>query len=131
MTFTDKEIKDEKISVDYNDEWQHDDEDKTINVKFYGFEDRLRKFFNLEDDYEDDWIDCYATIDLEEDVVTEIYMQFTSNCDVPDRELYLKITNYPEGKMLLSELLENDKQFGGFIEFYKDSKEEYLREDDE
>ena len=126
MTFTNEEIEKEHLEVDYNDEWQVDDKDKTISVKFYGFEDRLRKFFNLKDDYGDDWIDCYAIIDPVNDYVTEIYILFTSNCDEPDRELDLLITNKPEGKMLLNNLLENDKNFGGFTSFYKEIKEEFI-----
>lgn len=118
MTFTKEEIEKEHLEVDYNDEWQVDDKDKTISVKFYGFEDRLRKFFNLKDDYGEDWIDCYATIDPVGKRVTEIYMQFISNCpDVPDRELDLGITNMPEGKALLANMIENDKEFKGFTKF--------------
>lgn len=126
MTFTNEEIEKEHLEVDYNDEWQVDNKDKTISVKFYGFEDRLRKFFNLKDDYGDDWIDCYALIDPVNEYVTEIYISFISNCDEPDRELYLLITNKPEGKMLLNNLLENDKNFGGFTSFYKEIKEEFI-----
>lgn len=125
MTFTNEEIEKEHLEVDYNDEWQVDDKDKTISIKFYGFEDRLRKFFNLKDDYGEDWIDCYAIIDPVNEYVTEIYISFTSNCDEPDRELDLLITNKPEGKMLLNNLLENDKNFGGFTSFYKEIKEEF------
>lgn len=125
MTFTDEEIKREKISVDYNDEWQFNDKEKTVDVRFYGFENRLRRFFNLEDDYGNDWIDCYATIDPVKEIVTEIYMQFVSNCDMPDRELQIKITNIPEGKALLNELLDSDKVYGGFIRFIEDAKKEY------
>lgn len=125
MTFTESEIKDEQLVVDYNDEWQFDDDNKTVSVRFYGFENRLRRFFNLEDDYGDDWIDCYATIDPVNGYVTEIYMLFTSNCDIPDRELYLKITNKVESKWLLNNMLENDKDIGGFIEFIEESRKEY------
>lgn len=125
MTFTEGEIKKERLIVDYNDEWQFNDEDKTVDVKFYGFENRLRRFFNLEDDYGDDWIDCYATIDPINGIVTKIFMVFTSNCDIPDRELSLNITNNVEGKWLLDNMLENDKDIGGFIQFINESKEEY------
>ena len=124
MTFTQEEIRNEKLTVSYDDEWQFNDEEKTVDVKIYGFENRLRKFFNLKDDYGDDWIDCYATIDPVKGIVTEIYMQFTSNCEIPDRELQLKITNYPEAKLLLDTMLENDDG-KGFIEFIKEAKEEY------
>ena len=125
MTFTESEIKDEQLVVDYNDEWQFNDKDKTVDVKFYGFENQLRRFFNLEDDYGDDWIDCYATIDPVKGIVTEIFMVFTSNCDIPDRELNINITNNVEGKWLLDNMLENDKDIGGFIQFINETKEEY------
>lgn len=125
MTFTQEEIRNEKLTVSYDDEWQFNDEEKTVDVRFYGFENRLRKFFNLKDDYGEDWIDCYAIIDPVNEYVTEIYISFTSNCDEPDRELDLLITNKPEGKMLLNNLLENDKNFGGFTSFYKEIKEEF------
>ena len=124
MTFTQEEIRNEKLTVSYDDEWQFNDEEKTVDVRIYGFENRLRKFFNLKDDYGDDWIDCYATIDPVKGIVTEIYMLFTSNCEIPDRELQLKITNYPEAKLLLDTMLENDDG-KGFIEFIKEAKEEY------
>lgn len=124
MTFTQEEIRNEKLTVSYDDEWQFNDEEKTVDVRFYGFENRLRKFFNLKDDYGEDWIDCYATIDPVKGIVTEIYMLFTSNCEIPDRELQLKITNYPEAKLLLDTMLENDDG-KGFIEFIKEAKEEY------
>lgn len=123
MTFTDEEIKREIISVAYDDEWI-DDEEKTVDVRFYGFENRLRRFFNLEDDYGNDWIDCYATIDPVEGMVTGIYMQFVSNCDMPDRELQIKITNIPEGKALFNALLDSDKD-GTFTRFIEDAKNEY------
>lgn len=124
MTFTQEEIRNEKLTVSYDDEWQFNDKEKTVDVRIYGFENRLRKFFNLKDDYGDDWIDCYATIDPVKGIVTEIYMLFTSNCEIPDRELQLKITNYPEAKLLLDTMLENDDG-KGFIEFIKEAKEEY------
>ena len=125
MTFTENEIKNEKLIVDYDDEWQFDDDDKRVNVKFYGFENRIRKFFGLKDDYGEDWIDCYATIDPVNEYVTEIFMQFTSNCDEPDRELQIKITNKPEGRLLFNTLLDGDKDFGGFKEFIDEAKKEY------
>lgn len=125
MTFTENEIKEEQLVVDYNDEWQFNDEDKTVDVRFYGFENRLRRFFNLEDDYGDDWIDCYATIDPVKGIVIRIFMVFTSNCDIPDRELSLNITNNVEGKWLLDNMLENDKDIGGFVQFINEAKEEY------
>ena len=125
MTFTKEEIERERLVVDYDDEWQFMVEDKTVSIKFYGFEDRIRKFFGLEDDYGEDWIDCYATIDPVKEYVTEIYMQFTSNCDVPDRELQLKITNKPEAKMLFNALWDGDEEFGGFREFINEAKKEY------
>ena len=131
MTFTDEEIKREKISVAYDDEWQFNDEEKTVDVRFYGFENRLRRFFNLEDDYGNDWIDCYATIDPVKEIVTEIYMQFVSNCDMPDRELQIKITNIPEGKALLNALLDSDKDWGRFIRFIEDAKNEYGKENNQ
>ena len=125
MTFTENEIKEEQLVVDYNDEWHFNDDNKTVFVRFYGFENRLRRFFNLEDDYGDDWIDCYATIDPVKEIVTRIFMVFTSNCDIPDRELSLNITNNVEGKWLLDNMFENDKDFGGFIQFINEAKEEY------
>ena len=128
MTFTEMEIKEAQLIVDYNDEWQFEDDDKTVSVHFYGLEKYVRRIFDLEDDYGDDWIDCYATINPVKGVVTELFLQFTSNMDqdeVPDRELQIKITNYPEGKMLLNEMLENDKDVGGFIRFIEETKEEY------
>ena len=125
MTFTKEEIERERLVVDYDDEWQFLDEDKTVDIKFYGFEDRIRKFFGLEDDYGEEWIDCYATIDPVKEYVTEIYMQFTSNCDVLDRELQLKITNKPEAKMLFNALWDGDEEFGGFREFINEAKKEY------
>ena len=128
MTFTETEIRNEKISVDYNDEWNYFDDEKEVSVKFYGFENRLRKFFNLNDDYGNDWIDCYATIDPVNEYVTQIFMEFTSNCDEPDRELQLKITNKPEGKWLFDALIDSDKDFGGFIQFISEAKEIYKEE---
>jgi hypothetical protein len=52
-------------------------------------------------------------------------MHFESNGDEPDRELKITITNYPEGKMLLDELLKNDAKFDRFIKFIKEMKEEW------
>lgn len=129
MTFTQEEIQNAKLTIDYNDEWQFNDKEKTVDVKFYGFEDMLRRFFNLEDDYGDDWIDCYATIDPVNGVVTEIYMQFTSNCEIPDRELQLKITNKPEGELLLNNMMANDLMNGGFISFLFNAKAIYKRKE--
>ena len=126
MTFTEEEIKKEQLVVDYNDEWRFNDDEKTVDVKFYGFENRLRKFFYLNDDYGEDWIDCYATIDPVNEIVTEIFMTFTSNCDLPDRELQMKITNYPEGRWLLENMKENDKDVGGFIQFIEEAKKDYV-----
>lgn len=125
MTFTEKEIKEEKITVSYDDEWQINKEDLTVDVLISGFENRIRRFCNLKDDYGEDWIDVYFTIDPVKGVVTEIYMHFVSNCDEPDRELQITITNYPEGKMLLDELLKNDAEFGEFRKFIKEMKEEW------
>lgn len=125
MTFTKEEIEREKLTVDYSDEWQFDDVDKTVSIKFYGFEDRIRKFFGLEDDYGEDWIDSYATIDPVKEQVTYIYILFISNCDVPDRELLLRITNKPEARQLFDALMESDKEFGGFREFIEEAKKEY------
>lgn len=126
MTFTSKEIEQEKISVDYNDEWQYDDSDKTVTVKFFGFEKWVRRFFNLEDDYGNDWIDCYAIIDPIKEVVREIYMLFVSNCDdVQNKELEIIITNYCEERELFDALIENDQQFGGFKRFINNAKEYY------
>lgn len=126
MTFTSEEIEQEKISVDYNDEWQYDDSDKTVTVKFFGFEKWVRRFFNLEDDYGNDWIDCYAIIDPIKEVVREIYMLFVSNCDdVQNKELEIIITNYCEERELFDALIENDKQFGGFNRFINKAKEYY------
>lgn len=125
MTFTEKEIKEERITVCYDDEWQINEEDLTVDVRVYGLENRIRRFCNLKDDYGEDWVDVYFTIDPVKGVVTEIYMHFVSNCDEPDRELQITITNYPEGKMLLDELLKNDAESGGFRKFIKDMKEEW------
>ena len=125
MTFTKEEIEREKLTVDYSDEWQFDDVDKTVSIKFYGFEDRIRKFFGLEDDYGEDWIDSYATIDPVKEQVTYIYILFISNCDVPDRELLLRITNNPEARQLFDALMESDKEVGGFREFIEEAKKEY------
>ena len=125
MTFTKEEIEREKLTVDYSDEWQFHDVDKTVSIKFYGFEDRIRKFFGLEDDYGEDWIDSYATIDPVKEQVTYIYILFTSNCDVPDRELLLRITNNPEARQLFDALWDGDEEFGGFREFINEAKKEY------
>lgn len=126
MTFTKEEIEREKLMVDYYDGWQYEDDTKTVSVKFYGFEDWLRKFCGLKDDYGDDWIDCYATIDPVKGVVKEIYMNFVSNCDEPDREVWFKITNVSEGKQLLDNMLKNDNN-GGFTRFIREAKEEYTK----
>lgn len=123
MTFTEQEIIDGKISIDYDDGFEFDDDNKTITVKFYGFEDRLRKFFNLKDDYEDDWIDCWMTVNPIKEIATEIFMQFTSNCEIPDRELKIELTNHPEGKILFDELVKSDKDYGQFIQSIKQAKE--------
>lgn len=125
MTFTEKEIKEERITVSYDDEWQINEADLTVDVLISGLENRIRRFCNLEDDYGEDWVDVYFTIDPVKGVVTEIYMHFESNCDEPNRELQITITNYPEGKMLLDELLKNDAEFGGFRKFIKDMKEDW------
>ena len=125
MTFTEKEIKEERITVSYDDEWQINEEDLTVDVLISGLENRIRRFCNLKDDYGEDWVDVYFTIDPVKGVVTEIYMHFESNCDEPNRELQITITNYPEGKMLLDELLKNDAEFGEFRKFIKEMKEEW------
>lgn len=125
MTFTEKEIKEERITVSYDDEWQINEENLTVDVLVSGLENRIRKFCNLKDDYGEDWVDVYFTIDPVKGVVTEIYMHFVSNCDEPNRELQITITNYPEGKMLLDELLKNDAEFGEFRKFIKEMKEEW------
>lgn len=125
MTFTEKEIKEERITVSYDDEWQINEADLTVDVLISGLENRIRRFCNLEDDYGEDWVDVYFTIDPVKGVVTEIYMHFESNCDEPNRELQITITNYPEGKMLLDELLKNDAELGGFRKFIKEMKEEW------
>lgn len=125
MTFTEKEIKEERITVSYDDEWQINEGDLTVDVLVYGFENRIRRFCNLKDDYGEDWVDVYFTIDPVKGIVTEIYMHFVSNCDEPNRELQITITNYPEGKMLLDELLKNDAEFGEFRKFIQDMKEDW------
>lgn len=125
MTFTEKEIKEERITVSYDDEWQINEEDLTVDVLVHGFENKIRRFCNLEDDYGEDWVDVYFTIDPVYEVVTEIYMHFVSNCDEPNRELQITITNYPERKMLFDELLKNDAEFGEFRKFIKDMKEDW------
>lgn len=125
MTFTEKEIKEERITVSYDDEWQINEADLTVDVLISGLENRIRRFCNLEDDYGEDWVDVYFTIDPVKGIVTEIYMHFVSNCDEPNRELQITITNYPEGKMLLDELLKNDADSGEFRKFIKDMKEDW------
>ena len=92
---------------------------------FNGLEKFVCNFFglDLDNDYPNGWINSYATIDPVEKTVTELYFFFESNAGTGnDKELGLKITNYPEQTALYAAL--SDQELDDFVaeaysEFYE------------
>ena len=114
MTFSKEKMK--HLNLDHNDDWQMDEDTKTVSVMFNGLEPYICQFFDidLDNQYPDGWIDSYASIDVAEKTVISLYFHFESNAgDESDRELELKITNYPEQVALYAAL--SDQELDDFV----------------
>lgn len=119
MTFL-KNIQD-IILDDDNDNWLIKEENGTCSVKFFGLSEMILRLFDydLNKQFPDGWVDSYAIIDPIKQIVIELYFVITTNGNPEDdRELCVKLTNYPEQKAFYNRLREtacNEESFDGFI----------------
>lgn len=116
MTFLESDIK--EISIDMHDEWQYDEDDDTVSVKFYGLEEYIERFFNMtREEYPDSWIDCYATIDRKKKIVTQLEFDCVYNdLDLDERGIGIMLCPH-EGALFYNRLVETSN--GGLVEFFK------------
>ena len=121
MTFRETEIN--SLEIDMDTLWIYDEEQKRVVVDFhpgYSMRNRVLDFLGLDLDstYVDMWLDATAMIDPERRLVTELFFEVPlETFDLPT-ELSLRITNYPEGKLLFDRLMETSN--GGLEEFIKE-----------
>ena len=116
MTFLEKDIN--TISIDMYDEWQYEEDDNTVSVKFYGLEEYIERFFNMtREEYPDSWIDCYATSDRKKKIVTQLEFDCVYNDpDLDERGIGIMLCPY-EGALFYNRLV--DTSNGGLVEFFK------------
>lgn len=115
MTFLERDIK--VISIDIHDEWQYDEDDDTVSVKFYGLEEYIERFFNMtRKEYTSSWIDCYAIIDKKKKIVTQLeFVCVYNEPDLDERAIGIMLCPY-EGTLFYSRLV--DTSNGGLVEFF-------------
>lgn len=116
MTFLERDIK--EISIDMHDEWQYDEDDDTVSVKFYGLEEYIERFFNMtREDYTSSWIDCYAIIDKKKKIVTQLeFVCVYNEPDLDERGIGIRLCPC-EGALFYNRLV--DTSNGGLVEFFK------------
>ncbi len=141
MTFTNDEIMEMTVRHD-SDYWNFPCEnDRTCRITIYVSNRLVEKaclFTGLyyADVMKNGWVDTYAYINVKRKIVTGIFFKIephNSNCDIEDKELYIRITNTLEGKQIYSQLdLSDDmKSENGQSDFdsYIDScYKEYIKE---
>lgn len=117
MTFLESDIK--EISIDMNDEWQYEEDDDTVSVKFYGLEEYIERFFNMtREEHTSSWIDCYAIIDREKKIVTQLEFDCVYNePDLDERGIGIMLCPY-EGTLFYNRLV--DTSHGGLVEFFRE-----------
>lgn len=114
MTFKEEDIR--GISLDPTDEWICDEDTQDVSVMINGLEAYATRFFdvNLEEQYADGYVDTYAVVDPQALLVKGVCFVLKTNENGPDdnRELDIKFTNIPEGKMFFEALVKAGEGLG-------------------
>ena len=111
----------ENVSLDYNDEWQINDENGTVDVMFTGMEALVYEFFGVDpDDDACTYVDSYAVIDPKDETVIKALFKLVAEDEEDSEWLEVAITDPELGKAFFDKFRDND---GGFDKFVKEAKE--------